>query len=1353
MSADSSAHRPLPGDPARQAIPCLRGYAYQIWCTIDRWLGLKPGETLYIECAEDMDIAAADGTIAVQVKNTEIRISLANQDAREAILHFWELQQRSSGNVRFQFLTRASIATEQGALLNRRPGIEVWKEAATGNVETCELLRPFLLEKFASNSNFKSYLETRTSQELIARLFRPFEWITEEPDAQIIQEFILRRLIQHGEKHECSPSISARVINDLYLHCWRVAQRETPEARSLTREDFLFVFEKATSVLVPLSALASAMVPAAGAAGLVSLTGSIRFWTDGVPPLPDPTLSRQQAVVTAVASLSTGAPLVLAGSAGKGKTTLAKLVALAARNDCLWIDLSGRESPFAEAALAALALTLEDRARPSLVVIDDFLIEPNSPQGVWTSFAMLQRSCRNSRSELLITTKGIPRERFDARLLSAGANVQQIEHFSSAEVKELLERLGCPTTTSLAWATLTLAQTGGHPKLVHVRALDLRDQDWPKPTTQSLTETPASIAGQRENERLNVAQRESGPKLEFLYHLTLLTLPFDRDLALRLGSKVEGLSDPGTALDSFLGRWIEPSVASHFRVTSLLTNEATKVWPPERTQEAHAKIFDSFLEKREIDITHVFSVLMHAYKSQSPDRLLLHVTGLVAGREAHLPQIARELKLVVHFGRGVGIRAVPFNARVSVLFRFLQFRIAAREAPEELTRIAKEWLWEVEQLAQGQVPNDKEYLRLNQLLWATSVASAMDGDLPPQMIVDAISALEAHSDALGKLPSLPTALKSEVGSDDMLAILFSFFQARCKSVDYLDRLLDAMVGVPAPLRTRMLTATHLPFFADYSFIVEGAWVGEFGKENSDWVNVIRVLERTKALAKQWNATRLGLSAAKALSIVFDEHVNNREAAVAALEDGRKLFGDAPLLDEQLANIHYRHDEPDAALKIWETSLAVQQNATSGQVKDPFAFRKAAIVAGKAGDFSRAAELFLTGSYWAQDGGMKHSASGLLFDAAYALYKAKKFDQMCLAMRQGLEELTGQPDPEAEFNRFALQKLAGYVVLWIRNEVTSDDDDGQAEPILGCCSNPDYDSKIKQLPRSPTELTIVHVIELEHRLGMALTTKTLFASILEVSRMPVLEMKLAFIELEQVYRQRRFGDLLATLEAMKASLERARAQRRMQQNVLEAFQGQVEPQDRIQLRTEYFLFCALTAQILSGGSADSLISVWKERSEKSHSGMYTNAINNLIQAIGAASESAGYILRNASRDVFSRVVAAHIILVSPPTAPDLSVYAQAAYITWLSPTEVKTALREILPVLSASFAKTWEYHLSQTALLINPRLTVPDIQAVVAYRPDGPEKIRQILCAASAVTGVRVPPETLKWLQDIDVNLR
>jgi len=1345
VSDQETPHEPLPGDPARQAVATLRAYSYQIWRTIDRWVRLKAGETLFIECAEDFDVAETDGTTAVQVKDTESKVSLASNDAREVILNFWKLQQRASGNVRFQFLTRAAIATEQGGLLDRKPGIDVWRHAALGDIPSSRLLRAFLIDKFGSYPDFKAHLERQSPEELIVSLFRPFEWITDEPDADIVQEFVRRRLIEHGEQHGCSPSISARVVGDLHLRCWEVAKRKTPESRSLTREDFLFLFEKATSVLVPLSALAGAVAPTAGTAGSLSLAVSVHFWSD-VPPLPDPVLPREHAVATAVAALSAAAPLVLAGSVGKGKTTLAKLVALAARKNCLWIDLSGRESPFAEAALIALAFYLEDRYQPSLVVIDDFLIEPSSPQGLWTSFAILQRACRSSGSQLLITTKGIPQERLDARLISAGAKVQPIEDLTGAEIKDFLEKLRCPHAMSAAWSALTLAQTGGHPKLVHVRALDLRDQGWPKPTARILAETPASIAGQRENERLNVAQRESGPRLDFLYHLTLLTLPFDRNLALRLGSKIDGLSDPGTALDSFLGRWIEPFIQSHFRVTSLLTNEANKVWPLQKVREAHARIFDSFLENRVIDITHVLSVLMHAYSSESSGRLAIYVNGLIDRNDTHFPLIAKELKLVVYFGTGVGTRAAPFNPHISLMLRLLQFRVATREAPEELSRIVSEWLWEVENLPPAKAPHDEEYLRLSKALWAGSIASATEGDLPPKVILDAIVALDT-ANALDAVPSVPAALKSESGSDDMLAILFSFFQIRCRTVEYLERLLDALADITAPHRSRMLAATHLPYFVDRTFIVEGAWVGEFKKKNPDWTNAVRVLERTKSLAREWNATQLGLSAVKALSIILDEHLNNREAAVATLEDGRQRFGDAPLLDEQLANIHYQHDELDAALAIWNKSLALQENTSPPRIRDPFAFRKAAITAGKTGNFDRAAELFLWGNRWARNAGMKHTASGLSFDAAYALYKARKFDRMCLAMSDGLEELPGHADPETDFNRFALQKLAGHVVLWIRNELSGDDDNRQAEPILGCCSNPDYDPKIKQFPPSPAPLTIIHVLELEHRLGLSLRINTRFASTLNTSNIPVVGMKLALVELEQVYRNRRFADLLAALHSMKESLERARAQKRVGQSVLEEFRGAVETQDHIQLNVEYFLLCALTAQRLSGQS-DDLIASWKTTSDTIYSGRYANAIDNLATALARISDRPGYVLRNTSLDNLSRLVGAHFILVSPPTAPDLSTYAQAAYITWLSPSDVKSALREILPVLSSSFGSAWKHHLSQPALLYTPKVTMPEIERAVAYQHEGAEKIRRILRAASAATNVHIPPDALTWLENM-----
>ena len=1088
MSTDNSAQVPLQSDPNRQAVPSLRGYSYQIWRTIDQWLRLKSDDTLYIECAEDMDVVAADATTAIQVKDTEARISLASKDAREAILHFWQLRERTSYNIRFQFLTRGEIAIEKGDFFYRRPGIEVWKEAAKGDSASCEQLRNFLLHQYDGNTSFCSYLESCSSDELIANVFRPFEWITQEPDVEIIKKFIQRRLIQFGEGRGCSPSNSSNVLNDLYAYCWDVAQKIAPEERSLSREDFLLVFEKATSVLVPLNAWVTAVNPAQEKVGSMLVAGSLRFWTDGIPPLPLPTLPRELAVATASAALSPLAPLILASSSGKGKTTLAKLVALATKKDCLWIDLSGRENDFTEIALASLSLAVMDYSNQKLIVIDDFSIESTSPSGIWTSFGMLQRACKLSGSQLLITTKGIPRERLDARLIALGAQIQPIEDLSENEIKDFFEQLDCPTTLSAAWATLTRAQTNGHPKLVHVRGLDLQEKDWPQVIPESLAEIPASIAGQRENERLNIALRESGPRLTFLYHLTLLTLPFDRALALRLGSRISGLTDPGTALDSFLGRWLEYFIVPYYRVTSLLTNEASKVWSDKQLQEAHANIFDSFLEKNLIDIAQVLTVLLHAYNSQSATRLASYVKGLLANKDSNFHQIAKELRLIVYFGTGIGNRAIPFNAEISLLFRILQFKVATREEPEKLSRIADEWLWEIDNFPKAV---DTDFIKASKAIWAGSVASVTEGNISAQVIVDAIVAHESL-EAVGSMPSLPAAFRNASGATDVLAILFSFFQIRCKSIDYLDSLLDALVKVEPTLRARMLSVVEMPYFVEHTFIVEGAWIGEFKKENPDWNRAVQVLKRTMTLAKEWNLIHLGISSVKALSIVFDEHLNDRQAASNILSDGEKLFGGAALLDEQLANISFRHDDLSLALSIWEKILATEDVNQFNKVKDPFAFRKAAITAGKLGDYEQAFFLFYRGGEWATREGLTHTASGLLFDAAYAAYKCEHFDKMCEVMTRGFGELIGRPDPEGEFRRFALQKLAGYVVLWIRTSIVDGKID-EIEPVLGCCSNPDYDLGIKTLPRAPAELTFAHIVEIENRLSLTSATRKKFGS--------------------------------------------------------------------------------------------------------------------------------------------------------------------------------------------------------------------------------------------------------------------
>ena len=71
MTEKNTKTQGLKADPKRQAHNQLRGYLYQIWHSVNAWLGLADNEILYLEGAEDFDIASDDAATAVQVKDTQ----------------------------------------------------------------------------------------------------------------------------------------------------------------------------------------------------------------------------------------------------------------------------------------------------------------------------------------------------------------------------------------------------------------------------------------------------------------------------------------------------------------------------------------------------------------------------------------------------------------------------------------------------------------------------------------------------------------------------------------------------------------------------------------------------------------------------------------------------------------------------------------------------------------------------------------------------------------------------------------------------------------------------------------------------------------------------------------------------------------------------------------------------------------------------------------------------------------------------------------------------------------------------------------------------------------------------------
>ena len=77
------------GDPSREAVASLRGYAYQLYASALAWLDLGIEEELHLEVAEDYAIAASDALKAVQVKDTgPTAVTINTQDVRDTIVSF-----------------------------------------------------------------------------------------------------------------------------------------------------------------------------------------------------------------------------------------------------------------------------------------------------------------------------------------------------------------------------------------------------------------------------------------------------------------------------------------------------------------------------------------------------------------------------------------------------------------------------------------------------------------------------------------------------------------------------------------------------------------------------------------------------------------------------------------------------------------------------------------------------------------------------------------------------------------------------------------------------------------------------------------------------------------------------------------------------------------------------------------------------------------------------------------------------------------------------------------------------------------------------------------------------------------
>ena len=354
----------------RQAVASLEGYAYQIWQTVYRWINLKDGEVLFLECAEDIDVLGPKKTETIQVKHTKLSktVTLRSKEILEAISNFWKCQEDNpESKIELHFLTTADRGKEKYSPFGKNKGLDYWDSCKFLGTDI-NLLRNFLKKQELFSSQLHQFIKNSEESDFIEHLVKRIVWNTENKHKEYLKDLIERNLCNHGNKLGIFPSESKKAIPHLLAYVWEVICRE--KDRKLDYRDFLELFEKVTTQPVPggllkeikqfseQKKLINSLLDSSGlSVGKAEVNSGIEFQYL-LPPLSKDLVRREQSVSRLGEYLDTNGVLVLKGSTGMGKSVLARLIISENECDWQWLNVRGMEQNRIKEMLFRKAITL-----------------------------------------------------------------------------------------------------------------------------------------------------------------------------------------------------------------------------------------------------------------------------------------------------------------------------------------------------------------------------------------------------------------------------------------------------------------------------------------------------------------------------------------------------------------------------------------------------------------------------------------------------------------------------------------------------------------------------------------------------------------------------------------------------------------------------------------------------------------------------------------------------------------------------------------------------------------------------------------------------------------------------------
>lgn len=1086
---------PVRGDAKRQAHATIRGYMYQIHQTVLAWLDLfdDPNGIIFIEAAEDFDVQRDGSVELTQVRDTRssTSISLSNKKVRDFLTSYHSFKiQKPDTKITGRYLTTSSVAKERGLdFPGNAKGIEYWNLVSRGLADSAPLFEA--TRTLSYGDDLQEWLRDCSEEEFVQGLVENIRWCTNEPDTEPIIRLIETQLSTHGAKFGLLSVDCKKAYAPLLAHAARISSKK--EDRYLDHQTLHEVFENSVRKSVPTSRLeAFERFEALGANLALERRSPLPAGAPLMPldemPIRGHTVERTTAIDACFESIKANSIVILKGSTGVGKSTLAHQIPkrdLRRFSNIYHSDLRDASRERVSASIfSAINLTLAN-PEPNVFILDDVNLSPQSCD--MTNLAVLVSSLQERNGICIITSnKGLTATRLETLNLDETA-IFSVPYFSESEVEELISlHNGMNTNDDGMWASaIYISSNLGHPQLVHALVLSLKQKGWPRSEIPKLLSQPGSeaITEETADARKRLIDSTPTPSTRTLaYRLSLLIGNFSRKIAIGAGSIEPKIELPGDAFDMLVGPWIEERYGNRYAVSPLLRNAAKEVFEEDEIQDFYFNISGVPLKDSPIDVRDFQSAIIHATLGKNTP-VIVTASHIILTKLDEEPVIADGLWMLPMLGPNDGSRIYPEDESVSSLLRIAQFVVAAKlDDKDRATSLGRTMLAEARSLSGEKAPAQSlmaifKYLSERELpSFGTEVVN---------LCLELKLLLKGNPD-LEEIRTHLTQLYTEMFSDtkvELHQILFAMGVARLPSLKEFVSCIDRLTELSTIDREDLLLSLQKIGGIDFLFVHRG-WISEHQRGNTEYHEWVSAYEHACHEFRGWNRNDLALEATVCISVIQDEYMKDQATALKYLDELPDQEAHHPIALHQRAKVLSNSERHVEAHAVWGTIEADMQSFEG--VNAVFALRLSAISAAETNDWPSAIKRY----QWAIDatksaeGASPTMHAGLVGDLGLACWKSGLIDQ-ALAHLHSAVKLALQTDENESLSANHMHALLGHAVGWVWNESKrlfsseiAEDSEKNHHFENGMCSNPSPHPEIgtKALPGSQHTWLLLATVE-------------------------------------------------------------------------------------------------------------------------------------------------------------------------------------------------------------------------------------------------------------------------------------